>query len=1035
MNIAIIHLADLHYSERWIEDQGVVLDVFFKDLGQHVEKLDGSNVYLAFSGDVVQAGANSDLYDKFIQYFDSKLNSLKIPKNRRICVPGNHDISIEQISSKRVEHEGVVSQNLDECEFNDYVSNPTNVFTDKFSQYSAFEPKFAEHGSLGSTVTGAGREIVNNIGVYCLNTVLCCSGGLKDKDGQRIVDKRRLAIDTRSLQAWNINCKAQCKILIMHHPIDWLTEWAQRELKTILRKDFNLCLSGHSHDQSVFHSISDGSHLIECSAPPLFAKKTGDLGYSIITVSPDKGVIDIAYRQWTKHKSFVAGVSFSNTDSGKVIILKQEEIIKTIEQEKKPDVDFVDRYLTKKLDDALVSFSSQPKVWVEPILNKTAEVVKDADSDGNVNLIEFISNPKSTIIKALPQFGLTCLAHHLIREAWRTQGNAIWLYLDSKNLKPYPKNIKKAIDVEINLLGCKVEDVKCVILDSWTSTDDKAQKLLQNICTLFKDFPVIVMHTIDNSRIWIQTDKENLGREFEVLYLWALPRGHVRNVVAKYNEKRPVGDENLVIKRLVTDLEVLNLHRTPLNCLTLLKVLEIDFDESPVNRTELLKRILFLLFNVDDIPTYKVRPDLKDCEYVLGYFCETLLRNKEYFFTMESFLGELQTFCEKRVIDLEIQAVFDVLYTNNILIKSGNLFCFRYTYWIFFFAAQRMHHDQDFTKFIYDDKLYVQYPEIIEFYTGIDRRREDALRVLIEDIQTACDKVETKCGLPEELNPYRWAQWRSSEETLQKMRDEISDGVLNSKLPESVKDHYADRTYDRARPYCQSIEDLLGDYSFVFMMLATKAGARALRNSDYVNPDSKLELLRQIMRSWKQISKVLLITGPMMAVKGSAIYDGAAFFLSGDFGDTPNERLGSILSVIPYNVVSWYIDDIYSAKMGPLLTKQLVNENDELNKHKLILLLIRRRPRDWKKYVQKYIESVKKNSFYLFDVYNTLRTQYRYSFASSQTLKDIEYLIKMALIKHMYGTKKPGTKVIKKFKKQVLPVRDDNLDTDIGDIL
>jgi len=53
------------------------------------------------------------------------------------------------------------------------------------------------------------------------------------------------------------------------------------------------------------------------------------------------------------------------------------------------------------------------------------------------------------------------------------------------------------------------------------------------------------------------------------------------------------------------------------------------------------------------------------------------------------------------------------------------------------------------------------------------------------------------------------AQWSSSEETLQKMQDEISDGVLNSKLPESVKDHYADRTYDRARPYCQSIEDLL----------------------------------------------------------------------------------------------------------------------------------------------------------------------------------------------------------------------------------
>jgi hypothetical protein len=77
---------------------------------------------------------------------------------------------------------------------------------------------------------------------------------------------------------------------------------------------------------------------------------------------------------------------------------------------------------------------------------------------------------------------------------------------------------------------------------------------------------------------------------------------------------------------------VLNLHRTPLNCLTLLKVSEIDFDESPVNRSEMIKRVLFLLFNIDDVPTYKTRPDLKDCEYVLGYFCEHLIRDGAYSF-------------------------------------------------------------------------------------------------------------------------------------------------------------------------------------------------------------------------------------------------------------------------------------------------------------------------------------------------------------------------------------------------------------------
>ena len=119
---------------------------------------------------------------------------------------------------------------------------------------------------------------------------------------------------------------------------------------------------------------------------------------------------------------------------------------------------------------------------------------------------------------------------------------------------------------------------------------------------------------------------------------------------------------------------------------------------SPVNRTELIDRILFLLFNIDDIPTYKVRPDLKDCEYVLGYFCETMIRENKYVFTRQEFLECLHSFCEEKIIELDIQVVFDVLHRNNILVERGGFFCFRFTYWIFYFTAQRMHHDEIFSQ-------------------------------------------------------------------------------------------------------------------------------------------------------------------------------------------------------------------------------------------------------------------------------------------------------------------------------------------------
>lgn len=700
-------------------------------------------------------------------------------------------------------------------------------------------------------------------------------------------------------------------------------------------------------------------------------------------------------------------------------------------KDKKFDADFVDRYLTQKLEKALRSFSSQPSVWVSPILSKKSELDKDAKSEPKITLSELIENPKSTLIKAPPQYGQTCLAHFLVREAWRAPSNSLWLYLDSKDIKPNASSINEAISNELKMVGFSEQNIKCVILDSWSSNEKNAFKLLNNLCQHFKEVPIICMEQVDIG-LFKQPENIQLGRQFEVLYLWSLPRKVIRKIVADYNATKYIGDEDAVTARISSDLEVLNLHRTPLNCLTLLKVSEIDFEESPINRTEMIKRVLFLLFNVDDIPTYKTRPDLKDCEYVLGFFCELLIREGTYAFTRDKFLLETQRCCKERLIDLETHVVFDVLFANNILIKRGSFFSFKFSYWIFYFAAQRMHHSQNFANFIFEDMKYAQYPELIEFYTGIDRMRDDALLILARDIKACSESVKNKCGLPNGLNPYEFATWKPSLEAEQHMHQVIADGVLESTLPAEIKDQYADRAYDPTRPYDQSIANLLTEHSFTCMMQTMRAGARALRNSDYVSPDIKRQLLREILSCWEQVSKVLFVVLPILAEKGRAIYDGAGFVLNGDFGNSPKERFTRILCEIPYNVVVWCQDDLFSRKMGPLLSDQLGNkELGEICKHELILLLIYKRPRDWNKQVQRYIAENKKNSYYLYNVYMNLLNEYQYGFASPQTLRDIEFLIKMSATKHVTGDKEPGIKAINKVmkaNKDLIPPRDSQSD-------
>jgi hypothetical protein len=388
------------------------------------------------------------------------------------------------------------------------------------------------------------------------------------------------------------------------------------------------------------------------------------------------------------------------------------------------DFGFIDRYLTTELESALKSFSTQPRVWVDPILSRKPEFAKDAKSEPMVAASELLSMTESLFIKALPQYGLTCLAKHLVREAWRQSEPSFWLYLDAKVLKPHAASINAEVDRVINLLNVSRDNVSCVVLDSWSVSEKDGIKLLRKIVEIFHDKRIVCLQHSENGLLDSLPNLE-VDRKFDVFYLWALPREAIRKIVSSYNEVRQVGDEDAVTKRLVSDLDVLNLHRTPLNCITLLKVSELDFDESPVNRSEMIKRVLFLLFNMEGIPTYKSKPDLKDCEHVLGYFCEQLVREGNYFFTRDQFLLVVQKFCRDSLIELDTHVVFDVLYNNNILLKHSANFYFRFSYWIFYFVAQRMHHDKSFADYILADMRYAQYPEIIEFYTGADRKRED----------------------------------------------------------------------------------------------------------------------------------------------------------------------------------------------------------------------------------------------------------------------------------------------------------------------
>jgi hypothetical protein len=163
-----------------------------------------------------------------------------------------------------------------------------------------------------------------------------------------------------------------------------------------------------------------------------------------------------------------------------------------------------------------------------------------------------------------------------------------------------------------------------------------------------------------------------------------------------------------------------------------------------------------------------------------------------------------------------------------------------------------------------------------------------------------------------------------------------------------------------------------------------------------------------------------MVLTPELAIKGQAAYGGHSFFLDGDFGDTIDKRINKILQEIPNNVVQFFKDDIDSEKIGPLLIDKINKEKIQLNKHLLVVLLSRIRPSGWRKTLESYINSLNKNSFYLFDIMGNLRFIYFYDYTNDSEIVELRHLIQKGYAKHQFGTSKPSKKVLTEFTQYIL---------------
>lgn len=1020
MIYSFLHVSDLHYRNNWPEGIDVVFRCFIDDV--KVQLGNFPNCYLTFSGDLVQSSGESSAYESLATLISGPLLDLGIPPERRICVPGNHDVSRNALQPLLLMQRGVLSQIQDEQSFNDQLPLiSASIFEPKFRDYISYENTFAKYTTCTSGLGGAGWELSEGIGIYCLNTSLCSYAGLDGTKGGPTTDRNQLAIDTRSLHRWLAETKSNIRILVMHHPTNWLIDWNENELERIVQKHFHLVISGHNHDASTLLYSRPGHGAVRVAAPALFSKKTDVLGYSFITLNTVTRQIQVTYRQWSQTGSFVLGTVLAGNDKGFVQFdLSQTEIPPVDPPQLLCDMHLNDKHstleiLTREHEKRLTCYSSKNNTWVNRDLSDMSDASSERDKATVISPLEFAKSPRSCVIRAPQQFGLTCLGRFIAVEYHRSssKGDAL-VVVDSSEVPPH--KFDEYFRERCGVLCIQKQQVAGVILDHWTG-DDASRKMLRHIQKNYSDLIIIVLHSLEDGTQVANVFTINEIANYETLYLLALSRNQIRELVTAYLQNNELLDENVVLKKLIDDIDSLNIHRTPLNCLLILKMLEQTFDDSPVNRTEMIGRVLqVLFFQFNKIPRYATRPDIKDCEYALGYVAEWLLRSSRFSFSKLQFYDKIREYCALQLIEIDSEVLFAFLVFENILVQRSFQFEFRFRYWLYFFAAHRMHHNSVFAEYIFEQGRYSAYPEVIEFYTGIDRRRVDAVTKLTNDLHCMNAEFQARLGVSESFNPLQNAVWAPDDTALKEMQKEVTDGVAESSLPNIVKDAIADRSYDPSQPYNQMIAKFFNESSLFQMIQTMRGAARALRNSDYVLPAAKMALLNEIIYTWHKVVQVLILIAPILAERMVASFEDTNFYLSDGFSSsqTKSQRFRMLLTVILDNVVQWYENDISSRKLGPLFANYINDHQGELHEVLILLLISRQRPAGWEKLINRFVQNADKNSLYLQRIYSSMVEQFKTSYCNEETRQQLRHLAAMSLARHDTGAKKPDVALMKR---------------------
>ena len=768
--LRLVHLSDIHLDKSTLNDaETFIFKALEKDLIEFNSKKQID--VIAISGDLVDKGGKS--FDGDLQlallsfeevFIDNITTSIDLPKHRVFFSPGNHDLN--KTADDDIIECGLVKKLVNTKSVNDFIDSANNLGLNRISDFKDFEASFfnkfdGEHelSKFQSCFKFTYNEL--SIGINCLNSSWRCWDSNTDKN-QIILGERQLT-NPRSLIG---DCDV--KIALMHHPIDWLNKFDQRDIKNIIARDYQMLLCGHVHEGESWSRTDQYGSIFVSVAPSNWTynlrstDKETIIGYSIIDFDLANLEITNHFRRYSKpNEKFVPNVDLGNDEGAyqypipaKGAIIKISKEIETAGNIESLHFEIINEHLLsfntdtkapKNINDIFVMPKIVEKFKYE-IESEDTKTGKD-EKETVYSLKDICSTNKNLLVFGTKESGKTILLDKILIEITSNveKYNKIPVLIDFEDLgsKRFETIISRFLKLNIHDIPNFLKDHSVVLLIDNLNFHKPDKQNLMRLEKFIEKHPNI--KTIATSYQMYEGDipLELLRYPFLSTFSHATIKSfsirEIKGLVKNWFKNNESYNNPLKVDNLIKVLLALNLPRSPLAISMFLWILEQHEKYKPINHATMLENFIERIFKKQSKnEIYSDVFDYKNKERLLTEIAAHMLTaNREnYKVSLTDLMSFVNDYLKaKRFDDFSTEDILQHLFEKGILVKEYDgvetFARFRFTCFFQYFLTKKMIYDDDFKKFVLQEDQYLKFHNEIEYYTGLQRDESEVLKLIV----------------------------------------------------------------------------------------------------------------------------------------------------------------------------------------------------------------------------------------------------------------------------------------------------------------